>query len=88
MGMSMGVNPYPPVYMGDPMGLFLCCGYEYEIVIPDGYLPIVISIHMDGSKFLFFYALGIVVTTRVFCDLQVATMLLWLFGTVYCAGNK
>jgi hypothetical protein len=34
---------YPPVYMGDPMGLFLCCGYEYGVVIPGGYLPIAIS---------------------------------------------
>jgi hypothetical protein len=22
VGMGMGVNPYPPVYMGDPVGLF------------------------------------------------------------------
>jgi hypothetical protein len=43
MGMGMGVNPYPPVYMGDPMGLFLCCGYGYGVVIPGGYLPIAIS---------------------------------------------
>jgi hypothetical protein len=41
MGMGMGVNPYPPVYMGDPVGLFLCRGYEYGVVIPGGYLPIV-----------------------------------------------
>jgi hypothetical protein len=26
MGMGMGVNPYPPVYMGDPMGLFFVVG--------------------------------------------------------------
>jgi hypothetical protein len=44
MGMGMGVNPYPPVYMGDPTGLFLCCGYGYGVVIPGGYLPIAISI--------------------------------------------
>jgi hypothetical protein len=43
MGMGMGVNPYPPMYMGDPMGLFLCRGYRYEVVIPGGYLPIAIS---------------------------------------------
>jgi hypothetical protein len=43
MGMGMGVNPYPPVYMGDPMGLFLCRGYGYGVVIPNGYLPIAIS---------------------------------------------
>jgi hypothetical protein len=43
MGMGMGVNPYPPVYMGDPMGLFLCHGYGYGVVIPGGYLPIAIS---------------------------------------------
>jgi hypothetical protein len=41
--MGMGVNPYPPVYMGDPMGLFLCRGYGYGVVIPGGYLPIAIS---------------------------------------------
>jgi hypothetical protein len=33
VGMGMGVNPYPPVYMGDPVGLFFCRGY----------LPIAIS---------------------------------------------
>jgi hypothetical protein len=43
MGMSMGVNSYPPVYMCDPVWLFLCCGYEYGVVIPGGYLPIAIS---------------------------------------------
>jgi hypothetical protein len=43
MGMGMGVNPYPPVYIGDPVGLFLCRGYGYGIVIPGGYLPIAIS---------------------------------------------
>jgi hypothetical protein len=43
MGMGMGVKPYPPVYMGDPMGLFLCRGYGYGVVIPGGYLPIAIS---------------------------------------------
>jgi hypothetical protein len=41
--MGMGVNPYPPVYMGDPMGLFFCRGYGYGVVIPGGYLPIAIS---------------------------------------------
>jgi hypothetical protein len=35
VGMGMGVNPYPLVYMGDPMGLFFCCRYGYEVVIPD-----------------------------------------------------
>ena len=43
MGMGMGVNSYPPVYMGDPVDLFLCRGYVYEVVIPGGYLPIAIS---------------------------------------------
>jgi hypothetical protein len=43
MGMSMRVNPYPPVYMGDPVGLFLCRGYGYGVVIPGGYLSIAIS---------------------------------------------
>jgi hypothetical protein len=41
--MGMGVNSYPPVYMGDPVGLFLCRGYGYGVVIPGGYLPIAIS---------------------------------------------
>jgi hypothetical protein len=41
--MGMGVNPYPPVYMGDPVGLFLCRGYGYGVVIPGGYLPVAIS---------------------------------------------
>jgi hypothetical protein len=49
MGMGMGVNPYPPVYMGDPVGLFLCCGYGYGVVIPGGYLPIAISIIVDAN---------------------------------------
>jgi hypothetical protein len=43
--MGMGVNPYPPVYMGDPMRLLFYRGYGYGVVIPDGYLPIAISIH-------------------------------------------
>jgi hypothetical protein len=43
--MGMGVNPYPPVYMSDSMGLFLCRGYGYRVVIPGGYLHIAISIH-------------------------------------------
>jgi hypothetical protein len=43
MGMGMRVNPYPLVYMDDSMELFLCRGYGYEVVIPGGYLPIVIS---------------------------------------------
>jgi hypothetical protein len=41
--MGMGVNSYPPVYMGDPMRLFLCRGYGYGVVILGGYLPIAIS---------------------------------------------
>jgi hypothetical protein len=49
MGMGMGVNPYPPVYMGDPVGLFLCRGYGYGVVIPGGYLPIAISIPSSGT---------------------------------------
>jgi hypothetical protein len=43
MGIGMGVNPYPPMYMGDPVELFLCRGYEYRVVLPGGYLPIAIS---------------------------------------------
>jgi hypothetical protein len=48
MGTGMGVNPYPPVYMGDPVGLFLCHGYGYGVVIPGGYLPIAISTWYRG----------------------------------------
>jgi hypothetical protein len=43
MGMGIGLNPYPPVYMSDPMGLFFCRMYMYSVVIPSGYLPIAIS---------------------------------------------
>jgi hypothetical protein len=43
MGMDMGVNPYPPVYMGDLMELFLCRRYEYGVIISGEYLPITIS---------------------------------------------
>jgi hypothetical protein len=46
MGMGMGVNPYPPVDMGDLTGLFFVVGYGNEIVISGGYLPIVISKHV------------------------------------------
>jgi hypothetical protein len=43
VGMDMGVNPYPPVYMGDLVGLFFCRVYGYGVVKPGGYLPIAIS---------------------------------------------
>jgi hypothetical protein len=49
VGMGMGVNPYPPVYMGDPMGLFFCRRYGYGLVIPGGYLSIAISM---GERFI------------------------------------
>jgi hypothetical protein len=51
MGMGMGVNSYPPVYMGDSVGLFLCRGYGYGVVIPGGYLPIAISSKSSLSFF-------------------------------------
>jgi hypothetical protein len=54
MGMSMGVNPYPQVYMGDPVGLFLCRGYGYRVVIPGGYLPIAISRRNRSSIILYY----------------------------------
>jgi hypothetical protein len=41
-GYGYEVNPYPPVYMGDPARLFLCRGYGYRVVIPCEYLPIAI----------------------------------------------
>jgi hypothetical protein len=31
------------VYIGNLMRLFLCRGYEYKVIIPNGYLPIAIS---------------------------------------------
>jgi hypothetical protein len=43
MGIGMRVNSYSPVYMDDPMRLFLCRRYEYGVLIPGGYLPIAIS---------------------------------------------
>ena len=43
MGMSMRVNSYATVYMGDPTGLFFWRRYEYGVVIHGGYLPIAIS---------------------------------------------
>jgi hypothetical protein len=40
----MEINPYPPVYMDDPVRLFLCREYGYRVLIPGGgYLSIVIS---------------------------------------------
>jgi hypothetical protein len=32
MGMSMRVNPYPPVYMGDPMSWVWVCGSNTQWV--------------------------------------------------------
>jgi hypothetical protein len=58
MVMGMRVNPYPPLYMGDPVGLFLYCGYEYEVVIPGGYLPIVIYTPVACSARAFISRLG------------------------------
>jgi hypothetical protein len=43
MGMGMGVNPYPPVYKGDPIELFFCRRYGYGVVIPGKYLTVAIS---------------------------------------------
>jgi hypothetical protein len=37
--------------MGDPMGLFLCRGYGYGVVIHCGYLPIAISSHALDTLF-------------------------------------
>jgi hypothetical protein len=49
--MGMRVNLYLPMYMSDPIGLFLCRGYEYGIVIPGGYLPIAISSTNGGTYY-------------------------------------
>jgi hypothetical protein len=38
------------MYMGDSMGLFLCRGYGYGVVIPGGYLPIAISINTTTTR--------------------------------------
>jgi hypothetical protein len=65
-----GVNSYPPVYMGDPMGLFLCRGYGYGVVIPGGYLPIAISIRgtaMYTSSYIDFVRLHRTNTRDVLC---------------------
>jgi hypothetical protein len=40
--MGMGVNLYPPMYMDDPIRLFLYRGYKYGVVISGGYLSIAI----------------------------------------------
>jgi hypothetical protein len=37
--------------MGDPVGLFLCRGYGYGVVIPGGYLPFAIS-SPDGPSYI------------------------------------
>jgi hypothetical protein len=50
-GYGCEVNPYPPVYMCDPIMLFFCRGYEYEIVIPGCYLLIAIC---NGTQALCF----------------------------------
>jgi hypothetical protein len=47
--MGMRVNPYLPVYMGDPIRLFFCRGYVYGIVIPNEYLHIAISKHAPSK---------------------------------------
>ena len=47
-GYGYGVNPYTPVYMSDPIELFLCRGYGYGVIIFGGYLPIAIS--SDGAE--------------------------------------
>jgi hypothetical protein len=31
------------------VGLFLCCRYEYGVLIPGGYLPIAISTFGEGT---------------------------------------
>jgi hypothetical protein len=43
VGICMEVNLYLIVYMGDPMKLFFCRRYKYEVVIPYEYLCIAIS---------------------------------------------
>jgi hypothetical protein len=39
MGIGMGINSYPPVYMGDPMKLSFCREYGYEMTITDAVSP-------------------------------------------------
>jgi hypothetical protein len=41
-GMGMGKILYPRVYMGNPMGRIFFDGYEYGMVLPDGYVPVAI----------------------------------------------
>jgi hypothetical protein len=42
--MGMGKILYPRVYMGNPTGRIFFDGYEYEMVLLDGYVPVAIPI--------------------------------------------
>jgi hypothetical protein len=44
VGMGMGKILYPRVYMGNPTGRIFFDGYEYEMVLLDGYVPVAIPI--------------------------------------------
>jgi hypothetical protein len=39
-GTSIGKILYPRAYMGNPTGMYFCDGYEYELLLPDGYIPV------------------------------------------------
>jgi hypothetical protein len=41
-GTGMGKILYPRAYMGNPMGRIFY-GYDYGMVLPDGYVPVAIS---------------------------------------------
>jgi hypothetical protein len=41
-GTGMGKILYPRVYMDNPTGRIFFDGYEYGMVLPDGYVPVAI----------------------------------------------
>jgi hypothetical protein len=41
-GTGMGKILYPRIYMGNPTGRIFFDGYEYGMVLPDGYVPVAI----------------------------------------------
>jgi hypothetical protein len=48
-GTGMSKILYPRVYMGNPTGRNFFDGYGYGMVLPDGYVPVAISmwVHLD-----------------------------------------
>jgi hypothetical protein len=48
-GTGMGKILYPRVYMGNPTGRIFFDGYEYGMVLPDGYVPVAIPRRIGSS---------------------------------------